>query len=186
MIIKSSISHFLDYLKIERGLARLTIESYASDMQGFAAFIATHCAEVSQIEREHILKYLEHLAKQGLSPRSRARKISSLKSFFRFLLEMKYLVQNPCENLDSPALAKRIPVYLEVHEVEKLLRAPDASTPEGMRDKAMLETLYATGLRVSELVGLTLNEVNLEVGCVTVMGKGSKNGWFLWGSLPHK
>jgi integrase/recombinase XerD len=174
MLIDAAIKRFLDYLKIERGLARLTVEAYSMDMRQFVAFLPKGCSQVSEIGREIILTYLERLAKDGLSAGSRARKISTVKSFFRFLIESKYLSENPCENLDAPAAAKRIPVYLEVEEVERLLGAPDQSTPEGLRDRTMLEVLYATGLRVSELVGLTLNEVNLEVGCLTIMGKGSK------------
>ncbi len=173
--IDLAISGFLDHLIVDRGLARLTVESYASDMKGFSQFISKRGVKtVKQITREDLLVFLAVLDQEGMSPRTRARKISCIKSLFRFLMERGEVRENPSEQIDTPRLPKRIPEYLEPEEVERLLAATGISTPEAMRNHAMFELMYATGLRVSELVGLEVYRVDLEMGCVTVMGKGSK------------
>lgn len=173
--IELSIAGFLDHLIVDRGLARLTVEAYGSDLKGLTLFLTRRGrAAVGEICREDLLSYLAMLDREGLAPRSRARKISCIKSFFKFLRDRKDVSEDPSEHIDSPRLMRRIPSYLEPEEVERLLRATDITTLEGRRDHTMLELLYATGLRVSELVGLETYRVDLEVGCVTVMGKGSK------------
>ncbi len=173
--IDHAISGYLDHLIVDRGLARLTVESYASDLNGFLRFLTRRgIHSPAQIAREEILVFLASLDRRGLSPRTRSRKISCLKGFFRHLVERGEIGTDPSELIDTPGLPKRIPSYLEPEEVEALLRAPDPSTPEGFRDIAMLELIYAAGLRVSELVNLDFGQVDLETGCVTVMGKGSK------------
>lgn len=160
---------------VERGLASLTVSAYSSDLNAFLAYVAeVGKIRVEEVTRQDVLNYMAHMLDQGLRPRSRARKISAIRSFFGFLEEMNYVQVNPCALIESPTPAKSIPRYLEPEEVERLLAAPDRQSPEGVRNIAMLETIYATGLRVSELVNLTLRQVNLEVGIVTVMGKGSK------------
>lgn len=173
--IDPAISGYLDHLIVDRGLARLTVESYSSDMGGFARFLqAGGVRTIDAIRRENLLVFLAMLDRQGISARSRARKISCIRGFFRFLVERGYLDENPADLIDAPRLPKRIPTYLEPTEVEELLSSADTSTLEGRRDRAMFELLYATGLRVSELVGVELDQVDLEMGCVTVMGKGSR------------
>jgi integrase/recombinase XerD len=170
-----AILGFLDHLIVDRGLARLTAESYGSDLKALAAFLAYRgIHEPGRVSREDILLYLSALDRRGLAARSRARKISCIKGFFRHLAETGQVTTNPTDLLDAPRPPGRLPKYLETTEVENLLAGVDCSTPEGRRDKAMLEVLYATGLRVSELVGLSLYAVDLEMGCVTVTGKGSK------------
>jgi len=173
-----AVSGYLDHLIVDRGLAELTIDSYASDMNDFLAFLGKNglgkVTETAEIGREDILRYLASLDSRGLSPRSRARKTSTIRGFFRFLVERGHIVKDPSDLIDSPRLPKRIPAYLETEEVEGLLASVDKSTPEGKRDHAMFELAYATGLRVSELVGMELDQVDLEMGCVTVMGKGSR------------
>lgn len=170
-----AIMGFLDHLIVDRGLARLTADSYGSDLKGFAAYLLHRkVAEPARVTREDILVYLSTLDRRGLSARTRARKISCLKGFFRHLADTGRIAVNPTDLLDSPRPPGRLPKYLDMPEVENLLASVDCTTQEGRRDKTMLEVLYATGLRVSELVGLSLYAVDLEMGCVTVMGKGSK------------
>ncbi len=166
---------FLDYLIVEKGLADLSVQSYHADLKWFFAFLRKRGkTKVSQINREEILSYLETLYRRGYTARTTARKISCVKTFFRYLTDTSQVEANPTEHIDSPKLARKIPQYLEPEEVEKLLNAVDQSTFEGKRDATMLEVLYATGLRVSELVNLETYRVDLELGCVTVLGKGSK------------
>jgi integrase/recombinase XerD len=173
--IELAVSGYLDHLIVDQGLADLTLQAYSTDMKGFVEFLHGRNVHTSSgIVREEILVFLSVLDARGMSPRSRARKISCLKGFFRYLVERGLIRENPCDLIDSPHLPKRLPDYLEPEEVERLLSAAATSTPESIRDKAMFETIYASGLRVSELVNLDVYRVDLEMGCVTVMGKGSK------------
>jgi len=173
--IDLAVSGYLDHLIVDRGLARLTVESYGSDMKDFSRFLASRGARnAAHIHREDLLRYLAELDRRGFSARTRARKISCIRSFFRFLIETGQIGENPSDLIAAPRLPKRIPHYLEPEEVERLLVATDYATLEGKRDATMLELLYATGVRVTELVGLDLYRVDLEMGCVTVMGKGSR------------
>jgi integrase/recombinase XerD len=166
---------YLDHLIVERGLAQLSVESYAADLRGLALFlVGRQVKTLGEVCREDLLAFLAMLDRRGLAARSRARKISCIKGLFRYLGETGQIREDPSELIDSPSLPKRLPGYLETEEVERLLAAVDTSTAEGRRDFTMLELLYATGLRVSELVALELSRVDLEVGCVVVMGKGSK------------
>lgn len=169
------VAGYLDHLIIDRGLAPLTVAAYRSDLKAFGEFLGRRgIANPEDVCREEILIFLAALDRSGVSARTRARKVSCLKGFFRFLAERNRISDDPSELVDSPSLPKRVPQYLLTGEVELLLAAADRSTPEGRRDAAMLELLYATGLRVSELVGLALSRIDLEMGCVIVMGKGSK------------
>jgi integrase/recombinase XerD len=173
--IDLAVASYLDHLIVDRGLARPTIEAYASDMRGFSGFLAGGgIDDPAGVGREEILLYLGDLDDKGLGARTRARKISCIKGFFRFLAERGDIGEDPSELVDRPRLPRRVPQYLDTEEVEALLRSIAPSTPEGRRDLAMFELLYATGLRVSELVGLRGDQIDLEMGCVRVMGKGSK------------
>ncbi|HTY25624.1 MAG TPA: site-specific tyrosine recombinase XerD [Desulfomonilaceae bacterium] len=173
--IELAVSGYLDHLIVDQGLALLSVQSYAADMKGLSGFLHRRGVQnLKDVQREDILVFLSVLDRRGLSPRTRARKISCIKGFFRFLTESQRIPENPSERIESPSLPRRIPQYLEPHEIERLLAAANADSPEGKRDYTMLELVYATGLRVSELVGLDLSRVDLEVGCVTVMGKGSR------------
>ncbi len=173
--IELAVSGYLDHLIVDQGLADLTLQAYSADMKGFTEFLHSRKVRtLAGIVREEILVFLAFLDSRGMSPRSRARKISCLKGFFRYLVERGLIRENPCDLIDAPRLPKKLPEYLEPEEVERLLAATATSTPESIRDNAMFETIYATGLRVSELVGLEVYRVDLEMGCVTVMGKGSK------------
>jgi integrase/recombinase XerD len=170
-----SLEQFLQHLVVERGLAPLTVEAYAHDLTGLAAFLrAVGQEQWSAVTLEDLQGYLGDLEQQGVGPRSRARKLSAVRQFFRFLLRENLTDHNPLEWLDSPKVPKGLPKVLGLEEVERLLAAPDPTTPLGQRDDAMLELLYATGLRVSELVGLTVPQLDLRRGVVRVLGKGAK------------
>jgi integrase/recombinase XerD len=169
------LEQFYHHLGVERGLAPLTLESYASDLQNFREFLQqqgrTSWEEVSLADLQ---TYLAELEKRGLAATSRARRLSALRQFFRFLQQEDKLAANPVELLDSPRLPMKLPKVLGEKEVEALLAAADTTTPLGLRDAALLEVLYATGLRVSELVGLTLKQLDLRRGVVRPLGKGQK------------
>jgi len=175
------LQNYLSYLRVERGLSRNTVMAYGQDIRDFVAFLQ-RCSGKKEEQaafdlectgKSDIARYLQHLYGE-LSPRSVARKIVSLRSFFRFLLLDGYLKHDPTETLESPRSWKTLPKYLTPDQVESLLAAPDTDTAHGLRDRAMLEILYATGLRVSELVALQIHQVNSDAGFLTTVGKGSK------------
>ena len=169
------LEQFYHHLGAERGLAPLTMESYAHDLQDFRVFLRALNREAwEEVTLEDFQKYLSSLQIRGLSARSRARRLSALRQFFRFLHRAERLPANPVELLDSPRLPLKLPKVLSEQEVEALLGAVNPSTPQGQRDAALLEVLYATGLRVSELVGLTVKQVDLRRGVVRPLGKGHK------------
>jgi integrase/recombinase XerD len=173
--LDAALEQFVEHLVVERGLAPLTLEAYASDLAGLRAFLPALGRERwDQVTLPDLQSFLDHLEGQGVGPRSRARKLSAVRQFYRFLLREGLATNNPLEWLDSPKLPKGLPKVLGLEEVDRLLAAPDPATPLGQRDDAMLELLYATGLRVSELVGLTVPQLDLRRGVVRVQGKGSK------------
>jgi len=166
---------YLDYLTVERGLAANSRASYSGDLQRFHSFLTERGLSLwDQVGPAEVMGYLTRLQAQGIGARSRARLLSTLRGFFKFLVRDHHLEGNPVVHLTSPRLRRHLPDVLSVGEVERLLAQPDRSTPQGQRDAAMLELLYATGLRVSELVSITLGRVNLEVGFLVALGKGSK------------
>jgi len=165
---------FLGYLTVERGLALNTRQAYERDLRRFLLFLGKQRKKVCEVDQGDILRYLEYLKSAGLKVRSISRHISSLRMFFRFLKAEGVMSSDPTLNLDAPRAWKKLPHCLSVTEVLRLLEQPSHDCPLGMRDKAMLELLYATGMRVSELVGLSLDQVNLEVGYVLCRGKGAK------------
>jgi len=169
------IDQFLHHLAVEKGLSQNTLEAYARDLRGYALFLEQKRIDtLAGISAEQTMSYFRELRAQGLSPRSQARALSAMKGFFKFLVQEQALRENPLRRLRTPKLNPRLPAVLSPAEVENLLGQPDLLTPQGIRDRAMLELLYATGLRVSELVKLSLNDVNLEVGYVRTRGKGAK------------
>lgn len=173
----TELNQFYQHLSAERGLAPLTVAAYAGDLQDFWEFVESRgLSQWGAVSLAHLQEYLAALEGRGLSARSRARKLSALRQFYRFLQrEEKVLSQaNPVELVDSPRLPRRLPRVLGEGEVVALLAGPDPATPKGQRDAALLEVLYATGLRVSELVGLTLKQLDLRRGVVRPLGKGSK------------
>ncbi len=171
----AALNQFYQHLGVERGLASLTLTAYARDLQDFWEFLEgrgrSHWGAVALTDLQD---YFTAQEARGLSARSRARRLSALRQFFRFLQREDQVAANPVELIDSPRLPQRLPQVLGEAEVVALLSAPDPGTPAGLRDQALLEVLYATGLRVSELVGLTLKQLDLRRGVVRPLGKGSK------------
>lgn len=168
------IHEFLAHLAVERNLSPRTVEAYHRDLTQFNAWLVGQSLQLDGVERAALRNYLGARRDGGLSPRSAARALSTLRGFFRFLVRTEVLSADPTANLRSPSLWQTVPHALSSDEIEALLAAPDTSTTLGLRDLAMLETLYATGLRVSELVGLTRDRVRLDPGFVRVIGKGRK------------
>lgn len=194
--MKSFVSEFVNYLAIEKGYSHNTIESYQRDILKFLNFIfpdSSHLRREGQslppehlsggeegmdkfkrVEQKGIIEYLLHLREKGFSSASVARHLVSIKVFYKFLVSDKIINTNPTENIESPRLIRGLPDFLTLEEVDKLLVQPDAKNNLGMRDIAMLEILYATGLRVSELISLKINDINIERGYIITFGKGSK------------
>lgn len=168
------IHEYLAHLTVERNLSPRTVESYRRDLQQFTAWLDEESIDLKKVERATLRNYLGSRRDHGLSARSSARALSALRGFFRFLVATQVQTVDPTANLRSPSLWQTVPHALTGDEIEALLAAPDTSTTLGLRDRAMFETLYATGLRVSELVGLTVERVRLDPGYVRVIGKGRK------------
>ncbi|KIH76809.1 tyrosine recombinase XerD subunit [Geoalkalibacter ferrihydriticus] len=169
------LDHFMNYLTVERGLAVNTLEAYGRDLTRYLDFLEKHeVAAVADISATHVLGFLGALKNAGLAPRSRARSLVAVRTFHKFMVAEKIAVANPADRIESMRLMQSLPDTLSPREVERLLAAPVEPTPMGLRDRAMLELLYATGLRVSELVGLRLGDVQVLMGCVRTLGKGRK------------
>lgn len=172
--MENLLEEYIDYLVVEKGLAKNSIEAYRRDLTKFETFLNENQANFAGANRSDILSYLVSIRKSGISSRSSARNIVAIRMFYRFLVQEDYIKKVPTENLELPRSISRLPETLSLHEVEKLLESPDINKPTGVRNRAMFELLYATGLRVSELVSITVISLNLEAGFVIVMGKGSK------------
>jgi len=177
--VKNSFDHLLDlytnYLVVEKGLSSNTLESYTRDLSRFLdALKAFGISRIEEVDNTTILKHLIRLRKKGLGAKSRARHLVSIRGFFRFLVHEKILEHDPSRLVDLPKTGLRLPDVLSADEVMALLNTPDSNKPTGLRDAAMLELLYAAGLRVSELVFLKVLDVSLDAGFVRVLGKGDK------------
>lgn len=173
------MNHYLDlflaYLLVEKGLTRNTLEAYSRDVGGYIQFLGEGgCSEPDQVRPTHVASYIACLKESGLAPRSRARALSAMRMFHRFLLVEGYAAENPTAIIESPRLPGKLPEVLSQTEVDALLQAPSGSDSIDARDRAMLELLYATGLRVSELVSLRLTDLNLSAGYLVTSGKGEK------------
>ncbi len=170
-----AVDAFVDYLGAEAGLSDRTRASYRADLVEFAAFAAGRGVRDPQsVRRPTVTLYLFWLRRRGRSPATVARRLAALRSFYRFLLRERQVSCDPTEDVASPKRGERLPKVLSVEEVSRLLAQPDTSTPEGLRDRAALELLYGSGLRVSELVGLDVGHVDLEAELVRVVGKGDR------------
>ncbi|MBF0492274.1 MAG: site-specific tyrosine recombinase XerD [Deltaproteobacteria bacterium] len=165
---------FLQILRLDKGLSSATLEAYARDLQRFSRFVKLKKLSLAQVTPLHLIDYFQLLQKEGLSIRSRSRAQSSIRQLYRVLGQEQVFTEDPTETLDMPKMGRKLPHWLSLEEVEKLLAAPDLSKPLGLRDKAMLELMYATGLRVSELVNLKIENLSLNEGYLRTLGKGSK------------
>jgi integrase/recombinase XerD len=168
------LDSYLAHLRVERGLGRATLEAYGSDLTRFAAHLASETASIASATPEHVSAFLVRLSRQGLAARSQARMLSAVRGLYRWLVREQTVSRDPTELAPTPSRAKRLPVVLSPAEVLALLSAPDEATPIGLRDAAMLHTMYAAGLRVSELVRLELGAVQLDEGFLVAHGKGNK------------
>ncbi|HEX3034394.1 MAG TPA: site-specific tyrosine recombinase XerD [Thermodesulfobacteriota bacterium] len=169
------IDSFLSYLTVVKGLSGNTLESYGRDTLKFVVFLEDKgIKHIDQVAYKHILDFLSHLKGQGLKATSISRTLVSVRQFFRFLLTEKIIDKDPTFLVRTPRLKRTLPGVLSLEDVEKLLSVENTTSPEKLRDKSMLEVLYATGIRVGELVRLKLNDVNFELGYIVVYGKGSK------------
>jgi integrase/recombinase XerD len=169
------IDQFLNHLLVEKGLSRATLESYSRDLLRYVEFMDGNGRRaVSAEDAPLLLKHLIQLRREGLAARSRARHLVALRGFYRFLAQANVLARDPAKLLDIPKTILKLPDVLSVEEVRRLLDSPDTRTPRGIRDSAMLEVLYAAGLRVSELTRLKIQDMHLDAGFVRVFGKGSQ------------
>ncbi len=165
---------FIDYLAVERGLSANTAASYIHDLHKLARFLQKEKKSFFQAQEKDLVKFIHNQSRGGLSSRSLARMVSSMKSFYRFLILDGVRRKNPADGLSTPKLWKVLPNFLTVAEVETLLLQPDPQSDRGIRDRAMLELLYATGLRVTELLNLKVDDINLTDGFLICLGKGAK------------
>jgi integrase/recombinase XerD len=165
---------FLTYIQVEKGLARHTLEGYERDLARLQAWANTNDKQISELTRSDLRKWIASLSREGLSPASIARAVSATRGFFKFLMLDGHIKSHPAEDLDTPQRFSYLPKFLTEDEINRLLAAPDVAKEEGIRDRAILEIMYATGLRVSELVALKQADVDLLAGLVVCHGKGNK------------
>jgi integrase/recombinase XerD len=174
MEIAATISSFLTHVRVEKGLSANTVSAYHRDLVKFDEFAKKRKLSLEAVSRDDLVDFLAGLYRQKLESKSVARHLVTLRNFFRFAQIQELIPVDPSINLESPKIRRSLPGYLRLEEVERLLAQPDAKTPLGLRDRAMLEVLYSTGLRVSELTGLRVADLDSKVGCVRCIGKGDK------------
>jgi integrase/recombinase XerD len=172
--MRNLVREFLTYLQVEKGLARNSLESYGRDLARLEEWAAAQDKSVESLSRTDLRRWIADLSREGLSPASVSRAVSAARGLYRFLMLDGHIKRHPAEDLNTPQKNAHLPRFLTEDEMERLLRAPDVTTDEGVRDRAMIELMYAAGLRVSELVGLARTDVNLDAGLVSCHGKGSK------------
>jgi integrase/recombinase XerD len=172
--VSKLVDAYLSHLAVDRRLSPNTVESYAHDLTLLGRFAAGQDVAIETLDRRSLEAAVRQLMAEGRSPKSVARAVACFRGFYRFLVVAGHLPNNPADDLRAPRAWKTLPKFLSVEEVDKLLEAPDVSAPRGLRDRALIEVLYATGLRVSELVNLRPQDLNLESGYLTTTGKGRK------------
>jgi integrase/recombinase XerD len=170
----SPVDAYLDHLRVERRLADHTLESYARDLAALGEYAAGAERDVDALDRRALEEFVREQMTRGLSPRSVARTVAAVRGFYRFLVIDRRLGTNPADDLRPPRAWPALPKFLSLEEVDALIAAPDVSTPLGLRDRAMIELLYATGLRVTELVSVRVADLHLDEQYLTCIGKGSK------------
>lgn len=179
----SFVQQYLDFLIVEKGLSENSLSSYATDLAQFLSFIEQYDIEhPKDVDTAAILAWMIDLSNKGLSAKSRARHLISVRGLYKYLLNEKLITSNPVTQVDIPKTGLSLPKIMTVKDVNALLEAPDIKKPRGMRDTAMMEIMYGSGLRVSELIGLKLQDINLDGNFVRVMGKGSKERMVPMGS----
>lgn len=173
---KDAILDYLHFLQVERQLSNNTLESYRRDLENYVDHLHTiqKIERLDDVKRTNILLHIEHLRESGMSSRTIARHISSIRSFHQFLLREKIANHDPSIHVEMPQIEKKLPKVLSVEEIDALIQAPDQTKPQGVRDVAMIELLYGTGMRISECIGLNIADVHLTMGFVRVFGKGGK------------
>lgn len=182
--MKEHLKTFIQYLSVERGLATNTLEAYERDISMYIDYLQSEgLHRLNDSSKAHITTYLLHLRKQGRASSTLSRTMVSIRSFYQFLVRERLIEHDPSLHMETPTIEKRLPKTLSLEEVERLLMCPDVNHARGLRDKAMLEVLYATGMRVTELVSLNVSSVNLALGFVRVIGKGSKERIIPLGSM---
>jgi integrase/recombinase XerD len=174
MEISAMISSFLTHVRVEKGLSANTISAYRRDLMKFNDFAQKRKLSLEAVSRDDLVDFLAGLYRQKLESKSVARHLVTLRNFFRYAQIQDAIPADPSINLESPKIRRSLPGYLRLEEVDRLLLQPDAKTPLGLRDRAMLEVLYSTGLRVSELTSLRVTDLDTKVGCVRCIGKGDK------------
>jgi len=172
--VSQTIDTYLDYLRDVRRMAPNTLSNYARDLAGLAAFAEQEGSRVEALGRRDLEGFARRMMASGLAPRSVARAIACVRGYYRFLLIEKRITADPAADLRAPRAWPALPKYLDLAQVDKLLAQPDTGTPRGLRDKALIELLYATGLRVTELLSLKAGDINLDAGYLTCIGKGDK------------
>src|SRR5271170_4752377 len=174
MELSAAISSFLTHVRVEKGLSPNTVTAYRQDLAKFALFAQKRRLALAAVSKDDLVDFLAALYRQKLESKSVARNLVTLRNFFRFAQMHELIAEDPSINLESPKIRRTLPGYLRLEEVERLLEQPDAKTAFGLRDRAMLEVLYSTGLRVSELIGLRVTDLDAKVGCIRCIGKGDK------------
>ncbi|HTZ32223.1 MAG TPA: site-specific tyrosine recombinase XerD [Methylomirabilota bacterium] len=172
--MSAAITGFLTHVRVEKGLSNNTVSAYRRDLVKFDAFAKKRKLTLETVRRDDLVDFLASLFHQKLESRTVARHLVTLRNFFRFAQIQELIAEDPSLNLESPKIRRSLPGYLRLDEVEKLLAQPDEKTEIGLRDRAMLEVLYSSGLRVSELIGLRVMDLDRAVGCVRCIGKGDK------------
>ncbi|HUU63983.1 MAG TPA: tyrosine recombinase XerC [Dehalococcoidia bacterium] len=180
--VEKLLNNYIRYLEVERHASPYTVRNYTHDLRHFLEFLnMENVATLEDVDRKLLRRYIASLQEQGFEKSSLSRKLSALRSFYFYLMQRNFTSSNPLLTVSSPKLEKRLPSFLSSNEVVRLLETPVTTTPQGQRDRAMLELLYASGIRVSEIVGLDLENVNIEAHEVRVWGKGSKERMVLMG-----
>jgi integrase/recombinase XerD len=174
MRMHALVASFMNYIKVEKGLAANTLAAYELDLRKFEEFAGKRRLSLEALGRDHVVDFLGDLYRQGLDSRTVARNQVSLRNFFRFAVAEGALSADPTLNMESPKARRTLPTYLRMEDVDRLLNQPDPATPQGLRDRAILEVLYSTGLRVSELVHLKVSDMDMRMGCLRCIGKGDK------------
>jgi integrase/recombinase XerD len=174
MDIPAAISSFLTHVQVEKGLAYNTLSAYRRDLAKFEEFAKKRKLALNAVKRDDLVDFLASLYRQKLESKTVARHLVTLRNFFRHAQVQELISEDPTAHLESPKIRRSLPGYLRLEEVEKLLEIPNQKTPLGLRDRAMLEVLYSTGLRVSELTSLRVTDLDTKVGCVRCIGKGDK------------